>query len=607
MSFREPLPVLFIQVSRPFALAALVCVAVSALICVLPVPPAAGKAEPLEALAQMPIREVSIFKDGHAFVRHEGKLPTDAGGNVLMDYLPTPVLGTFWPYSADKAAKLTSVVAGRRKILVERTALNIRELIEGNVGAEVIITESPVGREQQRISYSATIVQVPQRSGEELEKTSPPNSGEMLPRKGDVVFLRTSEGVKVVLFSRIQDVTFKRDIRAVTANEEMRNLLTLKLDWKGKKPAREADVGMVYLQKGLRWIPSYKVTIDGKGQARVELEATIINELADLENVTARLVIGVPTFAFRDQLDPVALQQTLANLSGFFQRRGDSSGQFLSNAIMSQRAGPVSRSQARIPAIDLGPEVTGSQRAEDLFVFTLEHITLKKGQRMVVPIAKMDLKYRDVYTLDIPFTPPPEVRGAFSRSQREKLAQILEKPKVMHVLRLENKSDYPLTTAPALILKGDSVLAQGLMTYTSVGGQCDLPVTAAVDVKISKSDEETKRTPNAVRWQGNDYGRVDLKGTITLTNYNKKAVEVEVKRHVLGNVTSASDAGKIEMVNIFEDDSFTPGGNMPPWWRWYSWPYWWHHFNSVGRIKWTITIDSGKTTQLTYQWHYYWR
>jgi hypothetical protein len=71
---------------------------------------AAEKAAPLSVLGKMPVKEVSVFKDGHAFVAQEGPMPTDAAGNVLMDYLPTPVIGTFWPYSADKGAKLTGVL-----------------------------------------------------------------------------------------------------------------------------------------------------------------------------------------------------------------------------------------------------------------------------------------------------------------------------------------------------------------------------------------------------------------------------------------------------------------------------------------------------------------
>ena len=61
---------------------------------------AAQAPAPLAALARMPVKELTVFKDGHVFVLHEGALPTDAAGNVLMDYLPSPVLGTFWPYSS---------------------------------------------------------------------------------------------------------------------------------------------------------------------------------------------------------------------------------------------------------------------------------------------------------------------------------------------------------------------------------------------------------------------------------------------------------------------------------------------------------------------------
>ena len=40
--------------------------------------------------ASMPVRELTIFKDGHAFVLHEGNMPTDESGNVVLDYLPAP-------------------------------------------------------------------------------------------------------------------------------------------------------------------------------------------------------------------------------------------------------------------------------------------------------------------------------------------------------------------------------------------------------------------------------------------------------------------------------------------------------------------------------------
>jgi len=575
-------------------------------------PSLADQAAPLSALARIPVKEVTIFKDGHVFAMHQGKMPTDSEGNVLMDYLPTPVLGAFWPFSADKSVKLSAVVASKRKVLVERTSLSVRELIEGNIGASAIITEVPVGRDAASMSYPATIVGVPVRTSRELAACNPPGTPESLPQKGKVVLLKTTEGTRVVSFDRIQCVTFKDAPKSVSANEEFRNLLTLKLDWPGGKAGKAADVGLFYLQRGLRWIPSYKVTIDGKGKAAVKLQGTLINELTDLKDVTANLVIGVPTFAFADKIDPMALQQTLVQLSQHF--RPDTSGrQYLSNALTTQVAGPragyTARRAGAAPAPNLGPEIAGSQRSEDLFLFTVKHVSLKKGQRMVIPIQEFTLKYKDIYTLDIPFTPPPEVWRQIGNQQQREAARLMAKPKVTHKIRLSNKSAFPLTTAPALIVRDGRVLAQGMMLYTARGADTDLAITTAVDVNVKKTDKETGRVPNAVQWQGHQYARIDLAGTIKLTNYRPEAIDLEVTRYVLGNLGEVSNDGKVSMVNIFEDGQFTPGGQAPRWWGWYSWPYWWSHFNGVGKIEWKLKLQPGadKAVELKYKWNYYWR
>ena len=168
-----------------------------------------------------------------------------------------------------------------------------------------------------------------------------------------------------------------------------------------------------------------------------------------------------------------------------------------------------------------------------------------------------------MYALDIPFTPPAEVWRNQNNGQQSELARLFNSPKVMHKIRLANSSEYPLTTAPVLILRDDRVLAQGSMTYASPGADADLDVTTAVDMRVKKSDNETKRTPNAEKWQGNQYGRVDLEGKITLTSFAKQPVEIEVTRSVLGNASEADHDGKIEMVNIFEDQALGAGGPTP--------------------------------------------
>ena len=529
-------------------------------------------------------------------------MPTDTDGNVVIDYLPKPIMGTFWAYSADARAQLSGVISQKGIVPIRRTAMTIPELIESNIGAKVRIIEAGLA------AYETTILGIPTRSSEEFRRIDSPGSPDKLSQRGSIVLLKFEGGVKAVPIDRIQQVTFLDEPRLQLAGEEFRNRMTLKLDWGNRKPANTSNVGMVYVQRGVRWIPNYRIDIDGRGNAIVKLQATIINELADFENINAHLVIGVPKFAFENTPDPISLQETVAQLSRHFRRDSQTAYAF-SNMIMSQQAAIPTR-QADVPGgsdtIDLGPDVAGSDKNEDLYVFTLEHITMKKGQRMVVPVAEYTLKYQDVFVLDLPFGPPPEVRRNLNNEQQTRLAQLYYSPKVMHKIRLANNAKCPLTTAPALILRQDHIIAQGMMTYTAVGASSDLDLTAAVDIAVEKLDKETERIPDAVKWDGYTYARSNLTGTIHLTNHRSDTVHLEIRRSILGHIDSANHEGFIEHLGRHESGWMDPN-SLPFWWNWYNWPYWWYHFNAVGRVTWSCQLKSEETVELEYQWHYFWR
>ena len=81
----------------------------------------------------------------------------------------------------------------------------------------------------------------------------------------------------------------------------------------------------------------------------------------------------------------------------------------------------------------------------------------------------------------------------------------------MHCIRFTNTGDVPWTTGPAAIFKGDVLLAQQLMTYTSVRNKVDVPLTIATDLNTKKEESGT----DAVGF----YARSDqrLPGATTLT------------------------------------------------------------------------------------------
>jgi len=546
------------------------------------------------AASDMPIREVTVFKDGHAFVEHAGTVAVNPAGEAELDGLPMPVLGTFWPFSADRSVPLVSVTAGKHVVGKPHAALSIRELIAANVGGSVLIKEVNAAS-----NYPATVLEIPKEEGTGSVSSS-------------YVLLKTEGGVKAVSWQRIEGVTFPGSHRTVLTNDDYQGILTLRLDCRNLPASRQVQVGMIYLQKGLRWIPNYRVSLDGKGSASVKLQGTIINELADLSNVTMHLVVGVPTFAFKDTLDPMGLQQAVAQLSPHFRPDAQTAYGF-HNAIMSQVAMPYDRGYE--PPVSggvseaLGPEIAGSGPREDLFVFTVEHVTLRKGDRMVVPVAEFTVPYTDVYSLAIPVAPPTYAWRSFDASRQNEVARQMRAAKVIHKIRLKNTSAMPFTTAPALLMNDNAIVAQGMMTYTPAGGAADVTLTTAVDINVRKTDTETTRVANALNWNGCTLARIDLTGTLRLVNLGKKPVEVEVKRYLIGSVDEASGSNDVAKLEQIEDAEWCtddrPEG-WQPWWYWYSWPWWCWHVNSVSSIRWTVTLAPGKPSELAYAWHYFW-
>jgi hypothetical protein len=536
--------------------------------------------------SRLPVREVTVFKDGHAFVLREGTAAVGEGGRVVLDDLPNPVLGTFWPYAApgSGAPSLRSVIAARENVAAARDAAGIPDLLAANVGASVRVRDAAQSPPQW---FDATVQSV----------------------RGSLVLFKTAEGLRPMDAARVADIVFVGDSAKTTLpDQQARDRLTLTLD--GAAAGGKATVGLMYLQRGIRWIPDYRVSLDGKGHAKVSLQATILNELTDLDRATVHLVVGAPSFAFEDTPDPVGLADAFPQLSRYFQT-GDRTGYALQNAaIMTQgaRAGEYGAfRRADAPADPTRPGGGGDapgEGNEDLFLFTLKDLTLKKGERMVLPVAEFTLPYRDVYTLELPPLPPRDPRAGYAAyagggNVSAELMALLAAPKVQHKIRFTNAGPYPLTTAPTLILSGGKIVAQGTMSYTPKGANSDVTLTGAVDIEVTRSEKEAKRTPNAETINGDAYTSVDLTGKLCFTNRGERPAALEVKRYVIGAVTEAPAPGVADAVDPFSD-----AAGLPSWWGSYVAPSDWARVNPIGRVTWKATVAPGKTLDLTYAWRY---
>jgi hypothetical protein len=549
---------------------AIACLGLAALaVCQEPAKP------PLPA-TKLPVREVTVFKDGHAYVVRDIALPADANGRIVLDELPQPVLGTFWPYASD-GARLIAAKASREKVENEAAAIDLRQIARANVGKDVVV----MTQNQERLD--GKLLSVPSRSGDGAAG-----------QDGDILVLQTQAGTRVLPFTQVRDLEVRGTFVGTVRSEQLKERLELRVAGGGK----DARVGVMYVQKGMRWIPAYRLDLDGNGKAAVAFEATLVNDLIDLEAATVNFVVGVPKFAFEGLIDPISLQQEIAEVAAMASARGRIDFRnALSNSLMTQSAAVESGNE---------PEPTVGEGAtnEDLFVFSVRDVTLKKGERLVLPIRTFELAYTDVYKLDIPFAPPGEVRQQWQSPQLLELARQLAAPKAMHVLRLVNSSDAPLTTAPALVLAGGRVLAQARMTYTSRGREVDVEINPAIDIRVDSVDREAGRDPGPIRRGDDDYSRIDMATAIKLWNGKAEPVQLEVTRRALGIAVGAGQGGKQEQLGLV---AAWQQGEQPAWWGWWSWPYWWFEQNGFAEFRWNLTLEPGKAQQLDAQWHYFWR
>jgi hypothetical protein len=324
-------------------------------------------------------------------------------------------------------------------------------------------------------------------------------------------------------------------------------------------------------------------------------------------------VIGVPSFAMEDTPDPIGLQDAFARLSPYFRSDALTPGAF-GRSLMTQTylnsgnymagggfgGGGLAAASDAAPAPADQAGVVGGDRNEDLFVFTVANVHLRRYERMVLPVTSFTIPYRDVYTAELR---PSAIRTNNgyepTTSANADAARMLALPQVLHKVRLTNGGPCPLTSAPALILRDGRPISQGMMHYTARGGTSDLTLTTASDVSAKRSDTEQKRTENALQFAGVQYERVDLTGDIEVWNYRPEPVEIEVARYVLGKVDGATASGSVAALDPYDDDTL---------------PDWLNQYDAgtrialtgLGKVTWTVTVPPGGVCKnLDYSWHYF--
>ncbi|MBL8752413.1 MAG: hypothetical protein JNK15_03850 [Planctomycetes bacterium] len=171
------------------------------------VPLALAQAPATVPANKLPVREVTVFKDGHAYLVREAPLPATATTFVL-DELPTPVLGTFWPY-ATGGASLLAAKAGRDLVASDVAAMDFRQIARVNVGKDVVVLLHDKERVEGRL------LGVPSRQDQPAASD------------GELLLVQTASGTRVVALNQVRDLEVRGEFTAKIRIEETKERLTL--------------------------------------------------------------------------------------------------------------------------------------------------------------------------------------------------------------------------------------------------------------------------------------------------------------------------------------------------------------------------------------------
>jgi hypothetical protein len=457
---------------------------------------------PLTSTLTTRVARLAVFKNGYGLFFREGRAKP-AEGWLMGDHLPFAALGTIWIYTLGEKDLVDRVISARQTELAFADGQGLGRLLAERIGA--------------RVSIQTT-------DGKQFDGKLKALVEGMALLEGDgslvAIKLDTAKSAKLVD-------------------------LPLRIKVTTEKPV---DVAMTYLETGVRWLPSYAITLRGENKADMVLRASLVNDAEDLVDSTVHLVVGVPSFTYQGEIDPLALNRVGAAIEPRFNISQ------LRNQAGVAAEGPRRETADAAPGPRALPDLPGEDVGE-LFMYKVEDVDLKVGEIAMLTIFQQTASCRPVYEWNA------------------------DTADVWSCVRLTNSGAMPWTTAPAAVYQDWRMLGQNTLNYTPAKAEKVLPVTVSRDIGVSVTEKELNREHEQTARQGYLWTAVTLEATLDLQSYLDRKAEVTVTKTVKGEVLSASD----EPSTTRSRESLEA-------------------MNPTDTLKWTVTLDPGGKKTLTYKY-----
>jgi hypothetical protein len=506
-----------------------------------------------------PIESIALFKNGLAVVRRSIDFP--GPGAYRLDDVIEPVHGTFW---IEGDMPVDAQVAMRE---VDAPAAASVDFQQELVGRQVTIHFKTAGIPVA----SGKVVALGRATGSAAwDREYQPNPygnyyGTYQSAPGPYLVLETDGGRQYVSISEIGFVD--SDSTSSTTRQRVPViLLTPHGDKKG-------TARISYLTKGIAWAPSYRINLADDKNLTVEQQAVIKNELADFKDADLRVISGFPNIQFAHVLSPLALSQNWAN---FFVQMNGSPEEFAGAMSNLRAAAQSAQPSSPVTGIDLSATPEGEN--VDIHYQSIGKRTMNEGDSLMVSVAQAQSPYDRIVEWIVPDT--RDVDGHFTQPEENRRNEPTDQDQAWDSIRFRNPLPFAMTTAPAMIEDSGHFAGQQLSYWVNTGEQTTLHVTKALSIRTRATEQEEQNAERSTLYiGGREFRKVNVKGTLTISNHRNHDVPLIIRRQFSGDLTKADENPKQE---LREEGVYS--------------------VNRRNELTWDLTLKAGEEKTLTYEY-----
>ncbi|GAB4332277.1 MAG: hypothetical protein OHK0038_07870 [Flammeovirgaceae bacterium] len=496
--------------------------------------------------------DLYIFKNGTAFIVKKLDLKVE-NETAFIKEIPQATFGSLW-LSAE-GNQIKSVSNATEQFSEKFDVGTFQDVLKANQGKKVSI----ILQNDTKVSGSVKSMQ---------------NTGMISIKTTNSWFYTTLEQIKSIEFAEKPDNQF----------EVKQEKSVLKIDFaksKSKQPLQ-----MMYLQKGISWTPSYQINLLNDKEAQIKLIATLLNDVEDLNDASVNFVVGIPNFAYSYLTSPLATKEDVNSFitklnqysNQYYTSSGNRYNQSLNRADITYQtmsnAGGYADGYAEL-SVDYEeegsyqPNLGGGQKAEDLFFYQSQSVSLKKGDRGMYEILDLKTTYTHLYEADLTSTPFGEGNDK------------IYLPK--HYIVLDNISKVAWTTGTILLTKdinsNITPVSQDKLNYTPVGGKAKITLTQSSDVNVKYTEKEVTRSSGSKEKDGYVYEIATIEVNVEVRSYKTDDIHLKVTNRILGEAIKCSrDWKTTKQVNYYQS------------------------YNPNTSIEWEIPLKAGSLETFTYQY-----